>query len=131
VRRPPLRRADRAARPARPGPRDRGGRRDAGGRTARRVHPRAAPRSRRAGAHGIRPRVCPRPRGVRLGHLHRRAHADDTADPPPLIMHPLEQYDYAGATAIALVFLLASFVLLLLVNRLTHRYAVGPGTREA
>jgi sulfate transport system permease protein len=37
---------------------------------------------------------------------------------PLLIMTKLEQYDYAGATAIALVMLLASFVLLLFVNRL-------------
>ena len=32
---------------------------------------------------------------------------------PLLIMTKLEQYDYAGATAIAVVMLLASFVLLL------------------
>jgi len=50
---------------------------------------------------------------------------------PLLIMIQLEQYDYAGATAIALVFLLASFFLLLLVNRLTHAYAPAPGVREA
>jgi sulfate/thiosulfate transport system permease protein len=37
---------------------------------------------------------------------------------PLLIMTKLEQYDYAGATAIALVMLGVSFVLLLLVNRL-------------
>lgn len=37
---------------------------------------------------------------------------------PLLIMTKLEQYDYAGATAIALVMLFASFALLLLVNRL-------------
>ena len=35
---------------------------------------------------------------------------------PLLIMTKLEQYDYAGATAIAVVFLMASFVLLLAVN---------------
>ncbi|HEY0781605.1 MAG TPA: sulfate ABC transporter permease subunit CysT [Thermoanaerobaculia bacterium] len=35
---------------------------------------------------------------------------------PLLIMVKLEQYDYPGATAIALVFLLASFALLFLVN---------------
>jgi sulfate transport system permease protein len=35
-----------------------------------------------------------------------------------LILVRLEEYDYAGATAIALVFLLASFTLLLAVNRL-------------
>ena len=38
---------------------------------------------------------------------------------PLLIMIKLEQYDYPGATAIALVFLLASFSLLLLANLLS------------
>jgi len=38
---------------------------------------------------------------------------------PLLIMIQLEQYDYAGATAIALVFLIASFALLFLINVLT------------
>ncbi len=37
-----------------------------------------------------------------------------------LIMVRLEEYDYAGATAIALVFLIASFALLFLLNRLTR-----------
>jgi sulfate transport system permease protein len=37
---------------------------------------------------------------------------------PLLIMTKLEQYDYAGATAIALTMLVASFMLLLLVNAL-------------
>jgi len=37
---------------------------------------------------------------------------------PLLIMIKLEQYDTAGATAIALVFLLASFAMLLVLNRL-------------
>ena len=36
---------------------------------------------------------------------------------PLLIMTKLEQYDYAGATAIAVVMLVASFVLLLAINR--------------
>jgi sulfate transport system permease protein len=36
-----------------------------------------------------------------------------------LIMVQLEQYDYAAATGIALVFLSASFALLLLLNRLS------------
>jgi sulfate transport system permease protein len=40
---------------------------------------------------------------------------------PLLIMIKLEQFDYAGATAIALVFLLASFAVLLVVNTLTGR----------
>ncbi len=38
-----------------------------------------------------------------------------------LILVRLEEYDYAGATAIALVFLVASFSLLLVVSRLTAR----------
>ena len=37
---------------------------------------------------------------------------------PLLIVTKLEQYDYAGATAIALVMLVASFSLLLLINAL-------------
>ena len=37
---------------------------------------------------------------------------------PLLIMTKLEQYDYAGATAIAVVMLLISFTLLLTVNAL-------------
>jgi sulfate transport system permease protein len=40
---------------------------------------------------------------------------------PLLIMIQLEQFDYAGATAIAAVFLLASFALLLMINLLTGR----------
>ena len=46
---------------------------------------------------------------------------------PLLIMIQLEQYDYAGATAIALVFLLASFAILLLANRLALRAARAAG----
>lgn len=46
-----------------------------------------------------------------------------------LIISKLEQYDYAGATAIAVVMLLASFVLLFTINILqwwsTHRYTKG------
>lgn len=37
---------------------------------------------------------------------------------PLLIMIQLEQFDYAGATALALVFLIASFVLLFVINTL-------------
>src|SRR3989441_13292242 len=48
---------------------------------------------------------------------------------PLLIMIKLEQFDYAGATAIALVFLVASFALLLSVNILALRQRrVVPGT---
>jgi sulfate transport system permease protein len=37
---------------------------------------------------------------------------------PLLIITKLEQYDYAGATAVALVMLVASFTLLLTINLL-------------
>ena len=40
---------------------------------------------------------------------------------PLLIVNKLEQYDYAGATAIAVVMLLTSFVLLLGINILQKR----------
>jgi sulfate transport system permease protein len=40
---------------------------------------------------------------------------------PLLIMTKLDQYDYAGASAIALVFLLASFCLMLAINLLQRR----------
>ena len=46
---------------------------------------------------------------------------------PLLIMIQLEQFDYAGAAAIALVFLAASFTLLLVANRLTARRARAEG----
>lgn len=42
---------------------------------------------------------------------------------PLLIMTKLEQYDYAGATAIALVLLIISFALLLAINVLQQRLA--------
>jgi sulfate transport system permease protein len=42
---------------------------------------------------------------------------------PLLIMTQLEQYDYAGATAIAVVMLIASFVLLFTINLLQARNA--------
>ena len=37
---------------------------------------------------------------------------------PLIIIGKLEQYDYAGATAVALVMLVASFLLLLIINAL-------------
>jgi sulfate transport system permease protein len=40
---------------------------------------------------------------------------------PLLIVNKLEQYDYSGATAIAAVMLVASFVLLLAINLLERR----------
>jgi sulfate transport system permease protein len=46
---------------------------------------------------------------------------------PLLIMIKLEQYDYPGATAVALVFLLASFALLLLINVLAWRRGAAAG----
>jgi sulfate transport system permease protein len=48
---------------------------------------------------------------------------------PLLIMIKLEQYDYAGATAIALVFLVVSFAMLLAVNALARRGAARLRTR--
>jgi sulfate transport system permease protein len=40
---------------------------------------------------------------------------------PLLIMSKLEQYDYRGATSIALVMLVASFLMLLVINYLQWR----------
>ena len=40
---------------------------------------------------------------------------------PLLIITKLEQYDYAGATAIAVVMLVVSFILLLAINLLQAR----------
>jgi sulfate transport system permease protein len=48
---------------------------------------------------------------------------------PLLIMIKLEQYDYAGATAIAMVFLLASFALLLPINLLSSRRGARAAAR--
>jgi sulfate transport system permease protein len=48
---------------------------------------------------------------------------------PLLIITKLEQYDYAGATAIAAVTLLASFILLLAINRL-QSWSARLGTAE-
>ena len=42
---------------------------------------------------------------------------------PLLIMTKLEQFDYAGATALALVMLIASFAILIVINGLTWRRA--------
>jgi sulfate transport system permease protein len=39
---------------------------------------------------------------------------------PLLIVAKLEQYDYAGATAIAVVMLVLSFALMLAINALQH-----------
>jgi sulfate transport system permease protein len=48
---------------------------------------------------------------------------------PLLIITKLEQYDYAGATAIAAVTLVASFVLLFAINRL-QSWSTRLGTAE-
>ncbi|WP_433945271.1 sulfate ABC transporter permease subunit CysT [Paenibacillus sp. SN-8-1] len=40
---------------------------------------------------------------------------------PLLIMSKLEQFDYAGATAVALLLLMISFLLMLVINTLQHR----------
>ncbi len=45
---------------------------------------------------------------------------------PLLIMTKLDQFDYAGASAIALVFLVVSFSLLLVVNTMQRRKSVLP-----
>ena len=52
----------------------------------------------------------------------------ETEITPFLIISKLEQYDYAGATSIAVVMLTASFLLLLIINLLqwwSRRYAVA------
>src|SRR5207237_8102879 len=48
---------------------------------------------------------------------------------PLLIVTKLEQYDYAGATALALVMLLSSFVLLFIINTLQGWMARRAGHR--
>jgi sulfate transport system permease protein len=55
-----------------------------------------------------------------------------------LIITKLEQYDYAGATALAVVMLVVSFVMLLLINTLqwylqnrTSKGASGPAPAAA
>jgi sulfate transport system permease protein len=48
---------------------------------------------------------------------------------PLLIMIKLDQFDYAGASAIALAFLMVSFSLLLFVNLLQRRQGVAPALR--
>jgi sulfate transport system permease protein len=50
---------------------------------------------------------------------------------PLLIMSKLEQFDYAGATALALVMLVASFAILVTINGLTWRGSRRPPTTRA
>jgi len=49
---------------------------------------------------------------------------------PLLIITKLEQYDYAGATAIAVVMLVAAFVLLLAIN-LLQKWALGREKKDS
>jgi sulfate transport system permease protein len=49
---------------------------------------------------------------------------------PLLVMNKLEQFDYAGATALALVMLVASGMILLVINRFTIRTYAPPGIRR-
>ena len=50
---------------------------------------------------------------------------------PLLIITKLEQYDYAGATAIAVVMLVAAFALLLAINLLQAWARARQGSAEA
>ena len=73
----------------------------------------------------------PRRRRVRLGDLHRRQHADANRNYAAADRDQLEQYDYAGATAIAVAMLVVSFAMLLTINVLQkwsghHGGAAGP-----
>lgn len=56
----------------------------------------------------------------------------DTEITPLLIMTKLEQFDYAGATALALVMLVASFAILIAINGMTWRAhrRVAPALRK-
>ncbi len=72
-------------------------------------------------ADGIRAGLCARAGRVRLGNFHLRQLADENGNRSALIVTKLEQYDYAGATAIAVVMLIVSFILLLGINVLQRR----------
>jgi sulfate transport system permease protein len=48
---------------------------------------------------------------------------------PLLVMIKLDQFDYAGASAIALAFLLISFALLLVINGMQRRLGALPSLR--
>ncbi len=82
------------------------------------AHPDTAARAHALAPYGLRPGVREGPRRVRIGRLHIRQHADEDRDHPASHHLKLEQYDYRGATAIAVVMLVSSFVLLLLINLL-------------
>ena len=78
------------------------------------------PAQRPAGAvDRLCPGLCPGTGRIRLGGLHRRHISRWRREiMPMLIITKLEQFDYAGATAIGVVMLVASFVLLLTINLL-------------
>jgi len=61
-----------------------------------------------------------RARANMVGHLHRRNMPFKSEIAPLLIVTQLEEYNYAGAAAIACVMLLISFAVLLLLNLLQH-----------
>ena len=69
-------------------------------------------------ADRVRAGLRARRRRIRLGDLHRRQPAEVSEIAPLLIVIKLEQYDYAGATAIAAIMLVISFVDLLAINLL-------------
>ena len=70
-------------------------------------------------ADRLRTGLCARRGRIRLGDLHCRQHADEhTEIAPLLIVSKLEQYDYAGASAIAVVMLVLSFAIMLGINAL-------------
>ena len=79
--------------------------------------------------HRLRAGLRARARRIRLGGFHFGQHADETEVVPLLIMTKLEQFDYQGATAIALVMLIVSFTMLFVINLLQRwsasRHAAG------
>ncbi len=54
--------------------------------------------------------------GIRICRFHRRNMPIKTEIAPLMIMTKLEQYDYAGATAVATVMLIISLLFLLFIN---------------
>jgi len=69
---------------------------------------------------GVDNRFCPcvlkGPGRIWFSGFYIRKHADETEITPLLIRTKLEQYDYAGGTAVAAVMLVISFILLLMIN---------------
>ena len=98
--------------------RARGGRRD-----ARRQPPADFPRVIlpvivSGAAHRLCARLRPRGRRIRLGHLHRRQHAECLRDRAAADRHPAGGVQLCRRHGDRHVMLLASFVLLLVINRL-------------